>query len=127
MDKKPTIGNCTLVCNQQDVMPLMQWYIEEEGMGVRQAARKVEADFFEKYGKDSPVTEARARNVWSRRKGGVSNETANLEDFRRKYGAELHQLMVNHITHTLSQLQKSPYCADCIRGYYKPTFIGAED
>ena len=63
MREKPSIEKCLNYCNQRQVMPLMEWYVEDEGLSVRAASRKVEADT------DGEVTADRARNVWSSRKG----------------------------------------------------------
>jgi len=70
MKQKPDLKSCTSYCNQRQVMPLMEWYIENEGLSVRAASRKVETDT------NGEVTANRARNVWSSRKGKpVLNKT----------------------------------------------------
>ena len=65
---KPKIGQCAVVCNQGDIMPLMEYYVEEQGMSIRAASRHTEADFFDLYGQGSPVTASRAFSVYTKRK-----------------------------------------------------------
>lgn len=64
----PEISKCKVVCNQGEIMPLMMYYIEAQGMSVRKASERVEDYYHRKYGDESPVTADRARFVWVNRK-----------------------------------------------------------
>ena len=67
MNAKPSVEPCAMVCNEKQIMPLMIWYVEKEGMSQRAASRQVSDDYRAVGG---IVTPQRAMRVYQNRKGG---------------------------------------------------------